>query len=162
MTILRDAINTDFDSIVRLNAVEEQQTSPMSLERLRLLDQFSSYNKVAEIESEVAGFLLAMPVGVPYENENYNWFSCRLPSFLYIDRIVVGAEFSGRGIGSKLYADLFAFARSNNIKAITCEYNIKPLNLASRAFHRKFGFKEAGIQWAANGTKLVSLQSAET
>ncbi|MCB1701746.1 MAG: GNAT family N-acetyltransferase [Halioglobus sp.] len=162
MTILRDAIHADFDSIVKLNAIEEQQTSPMSLERLRLLDQLSSYNKVAEIENEVAGFLLAMPVGVSYENENYNWFGRRFPSFLYIDRIVVGAEFSGRGIGSGLYVDLFAFARSHKIKAITCEYNINPLNLASRAFHRKFGFKEVGNQWVANGTKLVSLQSVET
>lgn len=162
MTILRDAINADFESLVRLNAVEEQQTSPMSLGRLRLLDQFCSYSKVAEIESEVAGFLLAIPVGMPYENANYDWFSRRFSSFLYVDRIVVSAEFSGCGIGSKLYADLFAFARSNNIKAITCEYNIKPPNLASRAFHTKFGFKEVGTQWVANGTKLVSLQSAET
>ena len=162
MTILRNVIDTDFDSIMRLNAAEELQTSPMSLERLRLLAKISSFFKVAAIEREVAGFLLAIPDGVPYENENYAWFNCRLPSFLYVDRIVVGAEFSGHGIGSKLYADLFAFARASNVNSITCEYNIEPPNLASRSFHKKFGFKELGIQWVANATKQVSLQSAET
>jgi hypothetical protein len=29
-------------------------------------------------------------------------------------------------------------------------------------FHEKFGFKEQGTQWVANGTKRVSLQVAET
>ena len=65
-------------------------------------------------------WLDSYPAGVPYENENYDWFSRRFQSFLYIDRIVVAAEFSGRGVGSSLYADLFAFARSNNIGTITC------------------------------------------
>ncbi|KAA1190001.1 GNAT family N-acetyltransferase [Pseudohalioglobus sediminis] len=161
MTLIRDTTDADFSRIVKLNTVEEQQTSPMSLQRLRLLDKYSSYNRVAEIEGEVVAFLLAIPAGVPYENENYDWFSRRFQSFLYIDRIVVAAEFSGRGVGSSLYADLFAFARSNNIGTITCEYNIKPLNPASRAFHGKFGFKEAGTQWVANATKQVSLQCAE-
>lgn len=162
MTILRNAIESDLESIVMLNTAVERQTSPMSSDRLRLLAQYSSYYKVAVIESEVAGFLIAMPNGTAYDNDNYAWFDRRVPSFLYVDRIVVGAEFSGHGVGSKLYADLFAFARTKKVKAITCEYNIKPPNLASRAFHNKFGFRELGTQWVANATKQVSLQLAET
>ena len=99
--------------------------------------------------------------GAPYLNDNYAWFAARYPQFIYVDRIVVGAEFAGLKIGSRLYEDLFGYARSQGIKAITCEYNIQPPNPASQRFHDKFGFKELGRQWVAHGTKLVSLQAAE-
>jgi predicted GNAT superfamily acetyltransferase len=65
-------------------------------------------------------------------------------------------------LGSLLYEDLFSHARSNAIPLVTCEYNIVPPNEPSRLFHDKFGFKEQGTQWVANGTKRVSLQVAET
>lgn len=95
-------------------------------------------------------------------NDNYAWFAARFHEFIYVDRIVVGKDFAGLKIGSRLYQDLFAYARSQGIKAITCEYNIDPPNPASRKFHDKFGFKELDQQWAAHGTKRVSLQLAET
>ena len=161
MTALRDAIKSDFASIVRLNEVEVQQTSPMDLDRLRFLVQMSSYFKVATVESVVAAFLLGFREGAAYENDNYKWFSTRFSSFLYIDRIVVGSDFSGRRIGSMLYTDLFEFARSHGVDTVTCEYNIVPPNPASRSFHNKFGFRELGTQWLARGTKQVSLQVAQ-
>ena len=162
MTILRDAIEADFDSIIKLNGAEVQQTSPMDVERLRLLSGMSCYHKVAIVDGQVAAFLIAIREGASYRNDNYEWFSPRFLSFLYVDRIVVGSRFSGRGIGSILYDDLFGYARSHGIKAITCEYNIEPPNPASRAFHDKFGFNELGTQWVASGSKQVSLQAAET
>jgi uncharacterized protein len=122
----------------------------------------STYCKVATVEEQVAAFLIALREGAPYENDNHRWFSSRYPSFLYVDRIVVSSRFSGRGIGSRLYGDLFAFARSQGIRSVVCEYNIVPPNPASRAFHEKFGFREVGTQWVAGGTKQVSLQAAET
>ncbi len=162
MTSLRDAINADFSSILKLNDDEVKQTSAMDMERLGLLAGISCYLKVAVVEGEVAAFLLAMQQGVAYENDNYNWFAARFRSFLYVDRIVVGSEYSGLGIGSMMYNNLFEHARSQGIKLITCEYNIEPPNPASRAFHDKFGFRELDTQWVANGTKAVSLQAADT
>jgi uncharacterized protein len=44
---------------------------------------------------------------------------------------------------------------------VTCEYNIVPPNEPSRIFHGKFGFREIGTQWIANGAKQVSMQAAE-
>ncbi len=44
---------------------------------------------------------------------------------------------------------------------MTCEYNVIPPNEPSRTFHEKFGFREIGTQWVANGSKQVSLQAAE-
>ncbi|MGO9948056.1 MAG: GNAT family N-acetyltransferase [Steroidobacteraceae bacterium] len=78
------------------------------------------------------------------------------------DRIVVSSASRGQRLGSLLYEDMFRDARSKAIPLVTCEYNIVPPNEPSRLFHDKFGFKEQGTQWVANGTKRVSLQVAKT
>lgn len=162
MIYIRDVVESDFESIVKLNDTEVQQTNEMSFDHLRLLIQMSSYCKVATVERQVAAFLIALREGALYENDNYRWFSSRFQNFLYVDRIVVGSNFSGHKIGSKLYTEMFGFARLQGIKTIACEYNIDPPNLPSHAFHDKFGFKELGTQWVASGARLVSLQVAET
>lgn len=161
MERLRNILESDFHAILKLNAAEVQQTSHMDLSQLQSLIGMSAYSKVATVEGQVAAFLIALTDGAPYDSDNYIWFTSRIPHFLYVDRIVVDSQFSGRGIGSKLYNDLFAFARAQGIGTITCEYNIAPPNPASRAFHSKFGFKEVGTQWVADGTKQVSLQAVE-
>ena len=158
---LRTAIPDDYSAIVALNDVEVKQTSPMDVERLHELAGLASYHKVAVAEGRIAAFLLAMREGVAYQSDNYSWFAARFPRFLYVDRIVVSAEFTGYKIGSRLYEDMFDYARSQGIPAVTCEYNLQPPNPASQRFHDKFGFKEIGSQWVANNTKLVSLQVAE-
>lgn len=162
MQNIRSAEASDFDQILKLNDAEVQQTSPMNMSRLQTLVKLSCYCKVAMADDQVAAFLIAMRENAPYQNDNYEWFAARFPTFLYVDRIVVDAKFSGRRIGSELYEDLFAFAKVHDIEVITCEYNIKPPNPASRAFHDKFGFKELGTQWVAGGSKQVSLQTVQT
>lgn len=162
MLHIRDTVESDFEGIIALNDTEVLQTSPMDLDRLRLLVQMADYCKVATLDDRLAAFLIALGVDRPYANDNYSWFSARFSNFLYVDRIVVSADYSGRRIGSKLYSDMFDFARSQGIQMVTCEYNIEPPNPASRSFHDRFGFKEVGTQWVSNGTKQVSLQVAET
>jgi len=159
--LIRDASKLDYRTIVDINDVEIQHTSPMDVKHIRHLDQLSTYHRVAVAWGSVAAFLLAMGEKCPYKNENYEWFSSRYPEFLYIDRIVVAATYRGLNIGTMLYRDIFRYARSNNIPIITCEYNLIPLNEPSRLFHEKFGFKEVGTQWISNGAKKVSLQGAE-
>lgn len=160
MEAIRELRQPDYGSVLVLNDAEVRQTSPMDMERLESLARMSAYRRVVAVDGQVAAFLLALREGAPYANVNYEWFSRRFQRFLYVDRVVVGAGFSGRGIGSRLYEDLFAFARSKGVEAITCEYNIEPPNPASSAFHGKFGFRELGTQWVAGGSKRVSLQAA--
>ena len=160
MTHVRDVVDADFEAIVALNDGEVQQTSAMDVSRLRVLVALSSYCKVATVANQVVAFLIALREGAPYENHNYRWFSERLSTFLYVDRIVVDAVFSGCGLGKKLYGDLFEFARSQRVAMVTCEYNIEPPNPASQIFHDKFGFRELSTHWVAHGTKRVSLQAA--
>jgi len=161
MIELRDAEEADFNAIVHLNATEELQTSPMNLGRLQVLHGLSDYHKVATVNNQVAAFLLTMQQTARYDNDNFAWFASRFSEFIYIDRIVVSRELTGMKIGSALYTDLFKYAQQKNVKTLACEYNIEPPNLASKAFHERFGFKEIGTQRVANGSKLVSLQIAE-
>jgi predicted GNAT superfamily acetyltransferase len=158
---LRNAEEADYEAIVALNAAEVRHTSPMDLERLAMLSRLSSHHKVAEVGGRVVGFLLAMREHTPYENDNYAWFAARYPKFVYIDRVVIGAEYAGRKIGTALYKDLFAYARTCGVRTIACEYNIEPLNRVSKAFHDRFGFRAVGMQRVAGGARLVSLQVAE-
>lgn len=160
--ILRNANEADFEAIVRLNEAEAQHTSMMDIDRLGQLDRLSCYHKVASVEGTIAAFLLAMCHDAPYVNDNFSWFASRFSTFIYVDRIVVAASFSGNKLGSLLYADLFAYAREHGVPMITCEYNIIPPNEPSRRFHDKFGFQEVGTQWVSNRTKLVSLQVSMT
>jgi predicted GNAT superfamily acetyltransferase len=158
---IRNAAVADYESICNLNLSEVQHTSPMDAVRLSELAELSCYFKVALAAGSVAAFLLAIPSGAPYQNDNFSWFARHYAQFVYVDRVVVSSAFRGMGLGSRLYEDLFRYARSNAIPLVTCEYNIFPPNEASKLFHDKFGFAERGTQWVANGTKRVSLQAAE-
>jgi predicted GNAT superfamily acetyltransferase len=158
---LRAATTADFDRIVTLNAAEVHQTSAMDTNRLHELARVSSHLTVAESDGIIAAFLIAMREGADYPNENFAWFAARYEAFVYVDRIVVGAEYAGQRIGTLLYENLFASARAEGIRTVTCEYNIEPPNPASQRFHDRFGFHEVGSQWVAGGRKRVSLQVAE-
>ena len=158
--VVRDATEADFERIVALNAMWVQETSPMDIVRLRHLHGFAFHHRIALVDGQVAAFLLAMRDGTAYLNDNYGWFSAQYPHFVYVDRIVVDATVSGRGIGRLLYEDLFARSRASDIGMIACEYNIEPPNPASKAFHDRFGFVEVGTHHVAGGSKRVSLQIA--
>ena len=158
--VLRDAEPRDFPAVVALNASEVSHTSAMDPARLHQLHGYACYHKVVEIDGVVGAFLLAMREGCGYLNANFEWFAARYPSFLYVDRIVVGAGHQGLRLGSLLYRDLFEFARAQGIPVVACEYNLVPPNEPSRIFHDKFGFKQVGSQWLDGGTIQVSLQVA--
>ena len=159
---IRDAATPDYDTICALNLAEVQHTSAMDAARLAVLGALSCYFKVACADGRVSAFLLAMCSGVLYDNDNFSWFTQRYPRFIYIDRIVVSSNSRRLRLASLLYEDLFRHARENAIPRVTCEYNIDPPNEPSRLFHDRFGFREQGAQWVANGTKRVSLQAAAT
>jgi len=158
--MIRNANEGDFDSILALNQEAVHFTSPMDLARLAHLDTQSAYHRVIELDGEVVAFLLALREGADYPNLNYEWFSERLDSFLYVDRIVIASMQQGKRLGQALYDDLFAYARQQGIGQIACEFDVEPPNPVSQKFHARYGFNEVGTQWVAGGTKRVSLQVA--
>lgn len=159
--LIRDAGEGDDAAIVALNTAEVRHTSPMDADRLRHLASLSAYHRVATRDGRVVAFLLAMRAGADYRNDNFAWFTARYRDFLYVDRIVVEAAAQGHRLGSRLYADLFAFARERGIPRITCEFNVVPPNEPSRLFHERHGFVETGRQWLDEGRKQVSMQVVE-
>jgi predicted GNAT superfamily acetyltransferase len=157
---LRDATADDFEALCALNFTQIQHTSAMDPDRLVALDKLACFHKVACVDGRAVAFVLAMRRGAPYENDNFTWFGERYSDFVYVDRIVVSAAHRGAKLGSLLYTDLFRYARQHGIAFVTCEYNISPPNEPSRLFHDRFGFKQAGTQSVAQGSKRVSLQVA--
>jgi predicted GNAT superfamily acetyltransferase len=157
---IRIAESYDYAAIVDINAEVKQHTSAMDIAQLAELSALSSYHKVILVDGEIAGFLMAMRESAKYVNDNFAYFVARYPSFLYVDRIVIDAQYAGLKLGTIFYMDLFDYARANVIAVVTCEYNIEPSNEPSRRFHDKLGFTEIGTQWLDDGKKRVSLQVA--
>jgi hypothetical protein len=153
----------DLAAILDLNEEFVHVLAPLSRGRLELLDSRASYHRVAVDQHGVAGFVLAFGSDARHDSVNFGWFAARYPSFLYVDRVVVAARCQGRGVGSLLYRDLFAFAHRERYERVTCEIDADPPNPASERFHEAFGFREVGsqqVEYAAGKPKRVSLRSA--
>lgn len=156
--VIRDATPNDMEVVLRLNEAFVHFLSPLDLDLLAALAEEASYFRVIEHEGHVAGFLIAMLPGASYASSNYLWFDGQFDDFAYIDRIVVAQRDQGKALGVALYDNLAEFARDKGLKQLTCEYNIRPLNEGSAAFHERYGFREIGQQEHENG-KRVSLQA---
>ena len=157
---IRPASVTDFPAILALNAESVHFLSPLDADRLTELHERANLHLVGEHDGRVAAFLLAFREGADYASVNYRWFSDRYQRFLYIDRIVIGPDFRGRGLGLALYRRMFAFARQTNVALVACEIDHDPPNLVSERFHLSFGFAEVGRQRVPHGPKVVSMQLA--
>ena len=156
--MIRDAVVSDFATILELNAADEHYLSPLDDARLMLLHTQATSHRVITVDRETAGFLLAFDHDSGYAGLNFGWFARRISNFMYIDRVVIDSAFRGRRLGSALYEDVIARARHRGIANIVCEYDLKPRNPGSAAFHAAMGFREVG-QWAApGGSKICSMQ----
>jgi predicted GNAT superfamily acetyltransferase len=156
--LLRDATPLDFPQILQLNQASVHWLSPLSSMRLARLHVQAAYHRVLELDGRVAAFLLAVREGRDYDSPNYRWFEEHYDRFLYIDRVVVSSADQGHGLGHRMYADLFAFARRVQADRVVCEFDVDPPNEASRTFHAHYGFEEVGRQTVGAESKLVSLR----
>ena len=137
-------VEIDDLSIIRvINDEAIPAVNSVSVEEFVWFHKNSIYFKKVSLDESLAGFLLVLPMNIPYKSLNYTWFSHRYNNFAYIDRIAVKEEFKGSGIGTLLYTDLEK-SLPKEIKMIACEYNIKPLNMISKNFHQKMSYKNVG------------------
>ena len=155
--VIRPAMVDDFTVIESLNHSVVNLTSPMDAERIQQLHAMSSYHRVIVQDSQLMAFLLVLGPDCDYDSVNYQWFDQHYENFAYIDRIVVRDGSRGRGLGTLLYENLFAWAISQQIGNIVCEYNVEPLNEASRKFHDVLGFQEVSLKRIGQA-KRVSMQ----
>lgn len=157
--LLRDTILSDLPQILELNEESVHFLSALEPARLAHLHQQAAYHRLIELEGKVAAFLIAFREGCAYDSPNYQWFAKHFDRFIYIDRVVVSATQRGRGLGHRLYTDLFAFADRTGARRVTCEFDVEPPNVVSQRFHESYGFQEVGSQAVASGKKRVSLQA---
>jgi len=158
--IIRPLVDSDIEAVTLLNN-DAYPAVPMAtaLEVAGFVNTFD-WCMVAEVHSEVVGFIMAVEPGKDYESENYRFFESRgLPHF-YIDRVVLGALARGKGLGKRLYGELFAEAKKRGYPRITCEVNLKPENPVSLAFHNSMGFVGVGVQDTKGGDVTVQLLEA--
>jgi uncharacterized protein len=160
-TVIRPAGERDFPAELALNEESVHLLAPLTPQRLVELHRKASLHWVLEERGRVVGFVLAFREGIEHDSVNYRWFAERYPSFLYVDRVVVGSDSRGMGTGSRLYEELFAHALATGVEQVAAEFDVDPPNEASARFHARFGFHEVGRQVVPYGMKEVSLQISE-
>lgn len=158
--LIRHATLGDLDVVLAMNEASTPHLSSISLNELHWFTTHASYFRVATVENEPVGFLIALTPEAEYGSENFRWFRERYQSFVYVDRIAVSEEARRNGVGTALYRDVSCFT-DGLARCLTCEVNTRPPNEVSLAFHERQGFRKVGSQDTENGTKSVSLMLKE-
>lgn len=153
---LREASAADIEALHRLNERAVPNVNGITSDQVRWFLDVASYFRVAELDASMAGFLIGLEPGIPYDSLNYRWFLQHYPEFVYVDRIVIAESARRRGVGRVLYEDFAEFGRSR-APVMTCEVNLRPPNPGSMEFHRALGFAQVGTQDTEGGTKTVAL-----
>ena len=158
---MRDAVAADHAAVLALNNSATPHVNALSAGEFDWIVSRADYFRVAEDESGLAAFVIALRPGLEYWSLNYRWFSDRGGDFLYLDRIVVHERVRGTGVGRAMYEDLDRFA-TGRWPRITLEVNLRPPNPGSLAFHERMGFKRVGVREEDGGTKAVALMERAT
>lgn len=140
----------------RLNTDAVPHVNALTSGELEQLLSMATVTGTAIAEAGPAGFVIALGPGLDYASPNYRWFSRNYERFLYVDRVIVGQDHRGHGMGQALYQVVLDHARRAGWP-VACEVNIDPPNPASQRFHHRLGFAEVGRQRTDQGRKLVGL-----
>lgn len=157
---IRDVRDPDLATVHVINEAAVPHVNSISLTRFRNFTGDAAYFRVATLDADLAGYLVAFAPGAGYDSVNYLWFQQRYSDFLYIDRIAVAENARRQRVASALYRDLFRFARQRT-GLVTCEVNTRPANDESMAFHESFGFRRVGSQETDGGNKAVCLMALD-
>ena len=157
---IRDVRDPDLAAVHVINESAVPHVNSISLTRFRSFTGEAAYFRIALLDADLAGYLVAFAPGAGYDSVNYLWFQERYSDFLYIDRIAVAENARRHRVASSLYQDFFRFARPRTGR-VTCEVNTRPANDESMAFHERFGFRRVGSQKTDGGHKAVCLMALE-
>jgi predicted GNAT superfamily acetyltransferase len=152
----RDIAAADLAALNALNDAHAAEVNALApADFAALVDAAFAARMLDGPDGRPAGFCIALSHATPTQGPNHRWFQARLPTFAYVDRVVVDGASRGQGIARALYADLVDRARAAGLPVLACEVNLDPPNPASMAFHEKFGFTEAGVATDPRNGKRV-------
>ena len=157
---LRPSTKCDLPQILDLNKAAIPAVNLLNESEIQNLFSQAVYFRSLWLNQELIGFLIALGPGAIYNSPNYRWFESRYDQFLYVDRIVIDPVHQGHGNGRMFYNNLREFA-AQQFPRITCEVNLRPKNDTSLRFHRRYGFRQVGVQETGGGEKKVSLMVYE-
>ena len=149
---IRPFRESDLATLLPMNNAAVPAVSELTDEKFAALIAGALVCLVAEMDGRPAGFLLCLAEGQDYDSPNYAWVSRNRRRFAYTDRICVGENVRGKGIGETLYKALFDAHRGSG-RSFVCEVNERPANPGSLRFHARLGFREIGRQ--DHGDKAV-------
>ena len=146
-TFSNSSINeVQLQSIYNLNQANTPEVGSLeSMQHLKQLIEFSSYNLLVLKENEIVGFIICMREGSAYWSENYKFFTKRLKKFIYVDRVAIDEQHRRAGLGQAIYEDILIQASHDSLP-IALEVNTQPVNQPSLNFHEKMGFDQVGIR----------------
>ena len=157
MTItIRDVRENELDSVLALNNAAGTTILPLDKSRLIEMDEQAAYFRVALVDGQLAGFLIALREDADYGSPNFLWFREHYPNFLYIDRIVIAKPSQGLGLGRIFYADVTSYAEVR-VPLLACEVFLEPRDDVSVLFHGTYGFQEVGQQMMTGVNRRVAL-----
>jgi len=139
--VIRPYAAGDEAAVLALNAHCVPEVGPMDADKLSYFAREAPYFVVIDVDDGIVGFLVLLTEeSTGYTSPNYRWFRERHSSFAYVDRVAVGAEHRGQGLGQRFYRDAEAFAVGSGRRLLCAEVNTVPDNPASHRFHCRFGF----------------------
>lgn len=153
---IRDVRERDLDAVLALNNAAGLSILVLDAPQLRYFYERADYFRVAEVDGQLAGFLIALRQGSDYDSSNYRWFCGHFEAFVYIDRIVVANEYRRHGLGRIFYCDVHSFAEVR-VPLLTCEVFLEPRDDIVVLFHGTYGFQEVGQQRMGEDGPQVSL-----
>lgn len=153
---IRDVCEHDLDAVLALNNAAGRSILALDAARLRYFFERANYFRVAEVDGELAGFLIALREGSDHASPNYRWFAAHYPQFLYIDRIVIANAYHRHGLGRIFYCDVQSYAEVR-VPLLACEVFLEPRDDVVVLFHGTYGFQEVGQQRMSEDGPQVSL-----
>lgn len=155
---LRAYLPADADVVLALNQGHLDAVGPLDAARQHWLIDLADACLVAEVDGEVAGFVVTVAPGTAYDSRNYRWFEAAYDDFAYLDRVVVADTHQRRGIGSMLYDAVEERARVRGL--MTLEVYAQPPNVGSLSFHAARGYVQVGRLAQDNG-KVAAMFAKE-
>ncbi len=136
---LRPLRPDDADAVLAINEAVVHKLAPMDHPEYLWFLEVATCAWAAEVDGEVAGFVLVLEPGHAYDSRNYRWFSERYDDFLYLDRVAIHHDHRRQGVGGVIYDGVEALAAAQG-RPVLLEVNVEPPNHASLAFHQSRGY----------------------